>query len=206
MPGGWWCCRKDCSGCTDCCADGMPNSLDITFGSGWTEPTVDVGKMGCDAAYTDICSDSLDGQTFNLPSVGSVSPGFCHAEGGIAYAGFCAYQYVDVLFCQPDFSICDPGFATLNLWAWFKCQESGLCRIEVKLEICASCGFGPVKTGRSDWWWKTADFALGGEVCAGLSKAATWMSRSNYDYADTESFCVWSATPANRTLTVDDGG
>ena len=207
MPGGWWCCcTPGCSGCTECCTDSMPNSLDITFGSGWTEPTVDANKMGCNDVHADACAAQLDGQTFNLPSVGIASPGWCHAEGGIGNAPLCGYQYVDTAFCPTEFDICTAYNATLNLWAWFQCRDTGLCRIRVKAEICASCGFGPVKTGRSDYWWNTADFALNGEVCSGLSKTATFITRISYDDADSEGFCKSPPGAPALNLTVDDGG
>lgn len=188
------CCSEKCGDCTDCCTDALPNSLDITFGSGWMEPTIDPGKLGCEDDHVNICAQQLDGQTFNLTSPSGTSA--C----GLALSADCSYDYQDLVFCNTNYA---GVVAKMNLWASFQCYPSGLCRIDVKLEICLLGS--PIGAGRSDYWWKTADFARGGESCSGLSKTAIWWFETQTGNADPEGFCVSPGSPA-RDVLVEDGG
>jgi hypothetical protein len=196
-------CCCGCKVCSECCTDGLPNSLDITMASGWVEPTVDAGKCGVSDPHADCCNAELSGQTFNL----SVGPFYLCAAAPEQAA--CIYSYLDNTWCPvDDTTVCDPfpGVATdayMSFQAYFSCATSapnkGKCCIKVVLDICAYC-LWPERCAWTRYRWATSYFEP--MTCAGFSKSAAWVSMVNYDNADPEGMCV----PPLQAITVEDGG
>lgn len=200
MPGGWWCCCGGCTDCESCCSDGLPNSIDVTFGSGWTEPTVDSGKMGCADPHTDLCQDGLDAQTFNL------IPYFQPACGNRYPTVDCMYKYCDTGFCQTETDVCDDPdpIAYMVLHAWFECT-GGKCKLKVEMIICGECDI--VTYGWTQYDWESAEFAP--QVCAEDSWPLVYQGMTQGGSGvegDPEGMCVPPSTVANRDVTAEDGG
>lgn len=183
----------DCSSCqcttdTSCCTGpGVPNSLDVTLPAGWSEPTIDPGKMGCEDAYADQCDDNFSSQTFNLTWGG---PGtWCGADN---FSGHPAYSYEDALFCTLN---SPHGNGRISIWAWLRCED-GTCIIYV--EICIFV----TGVGSSRWSYKTAPF-LPLDCTTKIWSAALYQT-TIIDISDPEGMC--KPPSSGNILTIEDGG
>jgi len=195
MPGWFPCCGIE--DCTGCCTDGLPDSLDVTMASGWSAPTIDSGKVGCqDSGSYDDCSD-LDGQTFNLTPLAGPFINLC-AQGEPAWNTDCVYFYQDISFCMTSANV---GAATptvpLYLWAWFEKVSDTTCKLKVMIEIGNTIGS---PTGCSRYEWETA--AFGATDCSAATFTATYQGETPTGNVDPEGYCV----AASGALSIVDGG